>query len=226
METILTLRFKNFEEKLKYLEEQSHQTFLDIHDEMYGFENLRYIHKFLYHGIRLQNHLEKLESIFKEQAILAGNYQPQYSPYYDNCNEGEYISLLSTDGHYSLEYENFILPNITLVISPNCNPIKTIYLPYHEWIQLKDKKTKNRYSYAKDEYQVNQRIPLTMIKAIGIPVRYLRSINKEELIDTYIQDILELMDKYDISLPLVDTSAYNAPVIIKNTNILQKRKKT
>ena len=225
MEKQLTNRFKNFEEKLKYLENMPPQTFLDIYDQTYDFENLRYIHNFLYHGIRFQNHLEKLESIFKDRAILAGNYQNQHSHYYDNCNEGEYISLLSTDGHYNLEYETFILPNITLVISPNCNPIKTIYLPYHEWIQIKGKKTKNRYSYANNEYQIKQKIPLTMIKAIGIPVRYLRSINKDELIDIYIQDILELMNKYNIYLPLVDTSAYNAPIITKNTNILQKKKK-
>ena len=79
MEKQLTNRFKNFEEKLKYLENMPPQTFLDIYDQTYDFENLRYIHNFLYHGIRFQNHLEKLESIFKDRAILAGNYQNQHS---------------------------------------------------------------------------------------------------------------------------------------------------
>ena len=189
----------------------------------YNSENLRYIFNFLYHGIRFQNHLEKLESIFQDKAILAGNYQKNYSSYSDNCNEGEYISLLSTDGHYDLEYETFIMPNITLVVSPECGAIKTIYLPYKEWGKVKKKNQSQRYSYAHNEYQVKQIIPLSMVKAIGIPIRYLKTTNQEELINTYLNDIQELMDKYNITLPLVDTSAYNIPITLPENYITKKK---
>lgn len=207
------------------LDKQNSQTFLDINPDAIDRENLRFIYNFLYHGIRFQNHLEKLESIFKDKAILAGNYQKNYFSYSDNCNEGEYISLLATDGYYDLEYETFIMPNITLVISPDCNAIKTLYLPYHEWEQVKGKNTKNRYSYAHNEYQVKQSISLSMIKAIGIPARYLRTINKEEQIDIYLKDILELMNKYNITLPIVDNSAYNIPIYSSQSTELKHVKK-
>ena len=212
---------KSFIEKLTKLEQQPSQTFLELNPDMYNLENLRYTYNFLYHGIRFQNHLEKLDSIFKDKAILAGNYQNSYSNYSDNCNEGEYISLLSTNGCYDLEYETFIMPNITLIISPECEAIKTFYLPFSEWEQLKGKKTKNRYSYAQNEYQVKKIIPISMVKAIGIPARYLRTINREVLIDAYLHDILELMTKYNIPLPIVDTSAYNIPILLPNSNTLK-----
>lgn len=218
----------DFKEKLTILDQQLPQTFLELHPDIYNYDNLRYIHNFLYHGLRFQSHLEKLESIFQEKAILAGNYQKNYSPYSDNCNEGEYISLLSTDGHYDLEYETFIIPNITLIISPDCNAIKTIYLPFNEWEQIKGYSTKNRYSYALNEYQVKYSIPISKIKAIGLPARYLRGIGKKTQIDNYIHDILELMTKYNITLPIVDTSAYNLPLVIPESlaNSIKKKIKT
>ena len=40
--------------------------------------------EFLYHGIRFQKYLEKLESIFKYGKILAGKYLPNYYNYSDN----------------------------------------------------------------------------------------------------------------------------------------------
>ena len=122
----------------------------------YNYASLRYIYDFLYHGIRSQKNLEILESIFKDKAIIAGNYQENnyYSNYSDNCNEGEYVSLLSIDSDYNLEYETFVKPNITLIVSKDCNAIKTIYVPYHKWQEIKRKNTKHRYNYANNEYQV------------------------------------------------------------------------
>lgn len=219
----ILFNYQSFEQKIAILDQQPPQTFLDINPNLYNSENLRYIFNFLYHGIRFQNHLEKLESIFQDQALLASHYQRiPHSSYSDNCNEGEYISLLSTDGHYDIEYETFILPNISLIISPECNAIKTIYLPYEEWEQVKGKNTKNRYSYAFNEYQSKQMIPISMIKAIGFPARYLRGIGKEDKIEQYLQDILALMNKYNISLPIVDTSAYNNPLVLPPNHPLTK----
>lgn len=110
------------------------------------------------------------------------------------------------------------MQNISLIISPNINAIKTIYLPYNEWEKIANKKTKHRYSYAHNEYQVKQLIPIEMIKAIGLPQRYLRLTNQENLIDIYKNDILELMKKYNIDLPIVDTSNYNNILFLSNND--------
>ena len=181
---------------------------------MNKYKALRYIHDFLYHGIRHQKHLEILECIFKDKAIVAGNYQKNnnYSNYCDNCNEGEYVSLVDIKNDYDLEYTVFIKPYITLIISPDCGAIETIYLPYEEWAEVVGKNTSNRYSYAHNEYHVKQMIPLSYVKAIGVPARYLRDMGKEEKIERYLTDILELMNKYNVNLPIVDTSAYNMPL--------------
>ena len=59
-----------------------------------------------------------------------------------------------------------------------------------------------------------------MVKAIGIPAKYLKLINKEYLIETYQNDILYLMNKYNIYLPIVDTSDYNKILFIQKENNL------
>ena len=196
---------------------------------MNKYKALRYIHDFLYHGIRHQKHLEILESIFKDKAIIAGNYQENnsYSNYSDNCNEGEYVSLVDVNNDYDLEYQTFVKPYITLIISPDCDAIKTIYLPYEEWSEVVGKNTNNRYrySYVHNEYHVKKMIPLSYVKAIGVPARYLRTMGKEELIEIYLNEILELMNKYNINLPIVDTSAYNMPIRIPKNHITKRKLK-
>lgn len=194
---------------------------------MNKYKALRYIHDFLYHGIRHQKHLEILESIFKDKAIIAGNYQENnsHSNYSDNCNEGEYVSLLAINNDYNIEYETFIKPYITLIVSKDCNAIKTIYVPYYKWEEMKKKNTSNRYSYANNEYHVKKMIPLSYVKAIGVPARYLRTMGKEELIEIYLNEIIELMNKYNINLPIVDTSAYNMPIRIPKNHITKRKLK-
>lgn len=214
------------EEKIQKLDQQPPEFFVPAIEEM---DDIKFICNYLYHGIRFQNHLEKLESIFLNKAILAGNYQNEYyCSYSDNCNEGEYISLTCVEYEYDLVYETFIMPNISLVISPKCNAIKTIYLNYEEWEEIKHLETKNRYSYAKNEYQVKQMIPLNMVKAIGLPARCLKLTNQEYLIEIYQNDIIELMNKYAIELPIVDTSNYNKILYSSKMNIIEptlKKKK-
>ena len=63
---------------------------------------------FLYHGIRFQGYLEKLEGIFKEKAILAGKYVDGYRSYSDNCNFGKYVSLLLWQGIDAIEYQECV----------------------------------------------------------------------------------------------------------------------
>lgn len=220
--SLKTSKENKFEKKLQQLEQQPSQTFQELNYRYIDdFENTNIVYNFLYHGIRFQKHLEKLESIFQDRAILAGKYQKKYYDFYDdNCNEGEYISVMSIENGYELEYKTFIMPNISLVISPECNAIKTIYIPYEEWQQLNGRPTKNRYSYAKREYHVKQMIPLCFIKAIGVPDKYLRLTNQEEKIEGYLHDIVELMEKYNINLPIIDTSDYNRPLVIPENHIL------
>lgn len=167
---------------------------------------------FLYHGIRFQYHLEKLESIFEKKAILASKHLNNCFIYEDNCNDGEYVSLLEIDPwEYSSMYEAFIRPNVTLVVSPFCEAYNTIYVPFNEWEEIKksNRTFRNRFSYAKNEYQVKDRIPLDQVVAIGIPYCYLGCQNKLDYANKLLEDVIELMHKYNLALPVVDTSASN-----------------
>ena len=98
MEKNISIYQESFDKKLLLLDQQEPQTFLDINPDACNREDLRFTFNYLYHGIRSPKQLEILKSIFRDNAILVGNYQKDYHPYSDNCNEGEYISLLSTDG--------------------------------------------------------------------------------------------------------------------------------
>ena len=94
------------------------EIFLNLEEEL---PDLSFTQCYLYHGIRFQNHLEKLESIFEKKAILAAKYLDNVMSYDDNCNDGEYVSLLKIDPfEYSSMYDAFIRPNVTLVVSPFC----------------------------------------------------------------------------------------------------------
>ncbi len=217
-------KLKNsFEIELEKLENKKMETFQSLHpyaidDELYCVGN------FLYHGIRFQDKLEKLESIFRDGKIKAGNYIKNYYPYDDNCNDGEYISLIDYPRESNLEYNTFIKENISLVISPRCKAYKTIYVPYELWKEIKKiPNLKNRYSYARCEYQVKEFIPLKKVKAIGIPYRYLVKNNKKEVADFYRAEVIRLLEKYDVDIPIVDTSFFNDIIYIRNKNKVYKK---
>lgn len=171
-----------------------------------------YVKDYLYHGLRFQGYLEKLESIFKLQKILAGKYIPEYYiPYFDNCNKGEYVSLLKLSDN-KVEYDEFILSNISLLISPLCDAIETKYIDYNTWCDLQKSgigSLKHCYSYLRGECFCKDFIPFEMIKAIGVPYQRLKFEGKLEYANRLLKDIILLMEKYDISLPIVDTSIYN-----------------
>lgn len=177
----------------------------------YEKENFTFVSDYLYHGIRFQKYLEKLESIFKERKILAGKYLENYHFYSDNCNKGKYVSLLKYTNKTMLEYETFILENISLLVSPICNAIETKYVNFQIWSQIQKAQyeLKHIYSYMNGEYLCKDFIPLDMVKAIGVPYQKLRLQGKKEYADTLIEDIKKLMEKYDLNLPIVDTSRYN-----------------
>lgn len=197
------------QDRIDALERKKMDTFRSLHPYAVDDE-LCYTGNFLYHGIRFQKKLEKLESILRDKKIKAGNYLENYYSYDDNCNDGEYISLIEYPRESSLEYNTFIKENISLVISPKCKAYKTIYLPYDLWRKIKDNPNlKNRYSYARYEYQVKECVPIDYVKAIGLPYRYLVTLGKKDIADFYKKEIIILMEKYDIHIPIVDTSFFN-----------------
>lgn len=173
---------------------------------------------FLYHGIRFQNYLEKLESIFAKKAILASKFIDNSFTYEDNCNDGEYVSLLEIDDafKYDAMYEAFIRPNITLVVSPFCEAYNTIFVPFHEWEEIRNsgRTFKNRFSYGKNEYQVKDFVPLDQIVAIGVPFLYLTCNRNEDYAAKLLDDVILLMKKYDLDLLVVDTSNYNKTLYV------------
>lgn len=168
---------------------------------------LRDVMCYLYHGIRFQKHLEKLENIFKKQQILAGKYVDGYNNYDDNCNMGEYVSLLQWVGENTPEYQTFIIPNISLIVSPRCNAIQTQYVEFEKWNEIRkgDYDLKNLYSYMRGECFCKDSIPFEMVKAIGIGYNNYNLIN----------DIEKLMEQYNINLPIIGTCEHNKILVPK-----------
>jgi len=197
---------------IQKLEQEPIITTAKDYEDDYELERFNFRIEYLYHGIRFQKYLEKLESIFKERKILAGKYLPNYYFYSDNCNHGEYVSLLKLSNSRKIEYETFILENISLLVSPLCNAQETKYVDYETWLKLQDKRKelKQIYSYMMGECMCKDYIPLEFVKAIGIPYQKLRLQGNEEYAIRLIEDIKQLMNKYDILLPIVDTSRYNS----------------
>lgn len=184
----------------------------------------QYISDYLYHGIRFQTYLEKLENIFKERKILAGKYLQNYHFYSDNCNKGEYVSLLKYTEDNELAYETFILENISLLVTPLCNAIETKYIDFSTWNQIKELSLKHIYSYMHGEFLCKDFISIEMVKAIGVPYRRLRLQGKHEYVDTLIEDIQLLMKQYNIELPIVDTSRFNYILVGQAQNIKKRNK--
>lgn len=210
---------KSYLYKLQSLEKQPLKT---TNEHNYYNEDeeipLNYVHEYLYHGIRFQKYLEKLESIFKERKILAGKYINGYFWYSDNCNKGEYVSLLQWNGNNSIEYETFIKSNISLIVSPLCNAILTKYVDFNTWQKIQDEKLqlKNVYSYMQGECFCRDFVPLEMVKAIGVPFQNLKLQGKLDYASKLIEDIKDLMIQYNVNLPVVDTSFYNRILVDLN----------
>ena len=166
---------------------------------------------YLYHGIRFQKHLEKLENILKSGKILASKYIPNCFSYDENCNKGEYVSL--TNYNNTSGYNIFIIENISLLVSPRCEAYLTKFVDYETWEKIKNKNTKNLYSYMVQEYMCKDYITLDLVKAIGVPYKYYSLTKGIEYADTILNDVKGLIDKYNINVGIVDTSNYNRTLI-------------
>jgi len=194
-------------EFVEYLYED--ETELNIHDAG----------RLLYHGIRFQKYLEKLENIFKEKYLYAGHYMNyDYMCSSDNCNKGEYVSLMSGIDYDTLEFETFILPNITLVVSPYVEAQLAQYVSFETWldIQKNNYDLKHLYSYARGEYMVKKGIPIDKILAVGISTGHLR-FNNQTYSDKILEDIKSLMIKYNVDLPIVETKQLNKILVPKKS---------
>ena len=199
--------------KLQKLEQEAIITTNQNHEyDDYEPARFDFVSDYLYHGIRFQKYLEKLENIFKERKILAGKYLSNYHFYSDNCNHGQYVSLLKYTNATKLEYETFILENISLLVTPLCNARETKYVDFQTWQQIQEEQyqLKHIYSYMRGECMCKDFIPLDMVKAVGVPYQKLRLQGKGTYALQLIEDIQALMKKYDVYLPIVDTSRYNS----------------
>lgn len=175
--------------------------------------------RLLYHGIRFQRYLEKLENIFKDKCIYAGKYMNyDYMCSSDNCNKGEYVSLMSGIDYDTLEFETFILPNITLVVSPYVDAQLAQYVPYEMWLDIQENNydLKHLYSYARGEYMVPIKIPMNKIMAVGLSTAHLK-LRDTTYSDKILEDIKKLMNQYDIDLPIVETKLLNKVLIPKKS---------
>ena len=193
------------------LEKEDMKTFFQLNPYLLryaSFLHLDICH--LYHGIRFGNQMKTLENILNN-GILAGKHIKDYNNYSENCNNGEYVSLLDKLSDNNLEYSTFIEPNISLVVSPLCEAYKTIYVPYDLWeqINLCYPNLKNRYSYSFNEYQIKDRVPIELIEAIGLPYQLLVNNKNKDQVEIYKRQIIDMLNCYNISIPIVDTSNSN-----------------
>ena len=161
---------------------------------------------------------EKFESILKHGKILAGNQVSTYHPYYENCNEGKYVSLLELNNESLIEVDVFLEYNITFVVKPTSRAIKTVFVNDFEWDEIKENygdfdKFHQRYSSIDGEYQIKDSISLDEdVLGIYIPANK-DFINNEGL------NVYDLLKKYNFSyLPIFDQSLVQITSIISKNN--------
>ena len=190
-------------------------TFVDIYPNAKENKDLSNMENYLYHGIRFDNGLKKFENILKTKMICCGKKSPYYFSYADNCNEGEYVSLMECRDRTKSMFRTFITRTVSLVLHPDIDAIKTNYLSFNEWDAIADrtKELKHRYSYAKGEYQVKGCIPFEAVVAIGIPKRSMIQDGGEKYVETLLPMVKELLAMYEINLPIVDPTDHNKVLV-------------
>lgn len=195
-------RRETFKEKIERLEETPNEKWLPYLDEEDKERNL------LFHGIRFYG-LERLECIFKIGKVLPMKDVPQFFESYDgqtkstgiffysdNANKGKYVSVMPRC--YSTEYETFVEENIYLAFNGNIPAYRAHYLRVDEYDRLEIfEQLKRLYSYARNEYMVEDGIDLENLVYIGVNT----IIHTQEEID----EIIKLMKHYKINVPLIDS---------------------
>lgn len=187
------------------------EVFSALHPEVLEeFPPLDYDDLYLYHGIRFGSYKEQLETakMILKKGLLPKEHLSEPYFYSDNCNDGKRVSLLAKNGFDDLEFETFVKPNISIIVSPLVEAYKTIYVSYGEWLEIvKQKNLHNFYSYARNEYQVNGIVPVSMIKAIGIP--YFQMLMQKEKPLLYAEELATFCSQLGLDIPIVDHSVCN-----------------
>ena len=180
----------------------------------------------LYHGIRFDA-INRLESIFQTGYILPSNKVKRDFVSYDgtdkylyisndsdeNCNMGKYVSVMPYED--DLEFNVFVRENLFFAIKGSIKAYKTKHVSFDEYCKIKD--SDEFYSYAFNEYFVENEISLNDINYIGIDSRYFNG-NYDEMVEK----VINLIDFYKINIPFVDERTnseiyrLNSEQIIKN----------
>ena len=174
--------------------------------------DLTRINQFLYHGI-MGDSLGKLEDIFKHGAIMChnsreANHIASWNRY--DCNGPDGISLAEYEGNRGSTFHNWICENLSLIISPSCKAVKTIFVEEQFWNWLKEQNVslKKRYSWLPNEWQKVGDISMEHIVAIGLPQKT-QSFQQPP----QVEQIAEVRDRYKIKLPIVDTTGRNRIIL-------------
>lgn len=202
----------NDNDSLKTLELEGEFRFSDVRYEITEKESsyIRNPYFHLFHGVRMDENHEIFESILRDKKIKCANQTNLYWRGFgdENCNEGKYVSLIHYSGEdYDVEFQTFIEENVSFIISHKLNPIKCKYLPYDEWKQIKKKlpKTKNRYSYARHEYQYPDCIPFDYVEGILYPLKYYNHTKGFIKTQEDLKYVRKLLKKYGLEdLPILD----------------------
>ena len=199
---------ERLEEKIQQYEQEPLLTFAEEHhldDETIDKHGIH-----LYHGIRFDR-LNRLESIIQSGAILCGKEINQvytskdgekkylYISSFDseNCNMGEYVSVMPYEG--DMEYDVFVKRNIYFAIRASIDAYETKYLNFDDYEKLRksDTKLNNLYSYARNEYLVKDRIPLSKVDYIGIDPNYYDGDYNND-----VSEIINILEYYKCPIPL------------------------
>ena len=217
---------EKLEDLLQQYEKEPLETYAEEHHLDKEKINRYGIH--LYHGIRFDD-INRLESILQSGAILCGKDINQVflskdghrkylyidSRDSENCNMGEYISVMPHEG--DMEFDVFVRRNIYFAIKASVDAYGTKYLTYDDYIRLRKSglETKNLYSYAHNEYLVKDKISLKDVDYIGInPNYYAGDYNRT------VFTIKDLLEHYKSSIPLIN--GYNDEIIYQYEEDVKK----
>lgn len=215
---------EEFEDLYQQLESMPQRTFLSQYiafstmvSEAKSDEQKCAPYKHLHHSIGFFNDIEVLERFLKSGMIVPGKYISEFNTNIMNSNEGTHISLLKFHGVDEIEYKAFICERLTLLINPMCDPKEAKYVSEDMWeyITTNHPDHKNRYSWAKNEYQIEQ-IPTKYIDAVGVPYEYITHYEGKDVAEEKLNKVFELIKKYKLNIPVYDNSS-------SGLNILQSK---
>ena len=129
---------------------------------------------------------------------------------------GKYVSVMPYED--DLEFKLFVRENLFFAIKGTIKAFETTHVSYDEYCDKKNKdECDDYYSYAFNEYFVENDISLDDVIYIGIDSGYFNG-----NYDKIVEDVINLINVYEIDIPLVDERTnseiyrLNSKQIIKN----------